>query len=222
MAPAITKLLAAAALLSVPAVARTNLAGCVSTEVPYMTRYVSLLWYDPDTGEICEFLDCGGGRAPPKTTVPGCPLYSGTETVTPSFWEGFTKTVEDGAVSTTEASEAQSTTAATTAKTTGTTTEESSSESAEVTEAPGPVSTSEVSTSASDEVDGGSQRETEQARTTIMTVTNAVDAPGGPASTAAGSVESSTLSTAGAVPTGAAAKGLGLAAGIAAAGLVFV
>ncbi|KXX78809.1 hypothetical protein MMYC01_200955 [Madurella mycetomatis] len=221
MAPAITKLLGAAALLSVPAAARTNLAGCVSTEVPYMTKYVSLLWYDPDTGEICEFLDCGGGRAPPKTTVPGCPLYSGTETVTPSFWEGFTKTAEDEAVSTTDASEVQSTTAATTAKTTGTTIEESS-ESAEVTEAPEPVSTSEVSASASEEVGGGDQRETEQARTTIMTVTNAVDVPGGPASTAAGSVESSTLSTAGAVPTGAVAKGLGLVAGAAAAGLVFV
>ncbi|KAJ5242638.1 Glycoside hydrolase 18 protein [Penicillium citrinum] len=37
-------------------------------------------WFDPDTGEICDPLDCGGGRAPPKTDVPGCPMYTGTET----------------------------------------------------------------------------------------------------------------------------------------------
>lgn len=29
-------------------------------------------WYDPLTGEICDPVDCGGGRAPPKTNVPGC------------------------------------------------------------------------------------------------------------------------------------------------------
>ncbi|OBT43744.1 hypothetical protein VE00_05628 [Pseudogymnoascus sp. WSF 3629] len=29
-------------------------------------------WYDPLTGEVCDLLDCGGGRAPPKTDVPGC------------------------------------------------------------------------------------------------------------------------------------------------------
>ncbi|KAK3901901.1 glycoside hydrolase [Staphylotrichum tortipilum] len=37
-------------------------------------------WYDPNTGEICDPLDCGGGRAPPKTNVPGCPGYMGTLT----------------------------------------------------------------------------------------------------------------------------------------------
>ncbi|KAK5662227.1 hypothetical protein OQA88_8132 [Cercophora sp. LCS_1] len=37
-------------------------------------------YYDPETGELCGGLDCGGGRAPPKTDVPGCPLYSGTST----------------------------------------------------------------------------------------------------------------------------------------------
>lgn len=35
-------------------------------------------WYDPDDGQICDPLDCGGGRAPPKTNVPGCPQYKGT------------------------------------------------------------------------------------------------------------------------------------------------
>ncbi|GKU12392.1 unnamed protein product [Fusarium langsethiae] len=37
-------------------------------------------WFDPDDGMICDPLDCGGGRAPVKTGVPGCANYSGTET----------------------------------------------------------------------------------------------------------------------------------------------
>ncbi|RFU33257.1 hypothetical protein B7463_g3040, partial [Scytalidium lignicola] len=41
-------------------------------------------WFDPLTGEICDPLDCGGGRAPPKTDVPGCPLYKGTATLATS------------------------------------------------------------------------------------------------------------------------------------------
>jgi len=45
--------------------------------------------YVPGTGELCEFLDCGGGRAPPKTTVPGCAQYSGTETYSPSYLAGY-------------------------------------------------------------------------------------------------------------------------------------
>ncbi|KAK4244322.1 hypothetical protein C7999DRAFT_35323 [Corynascus novoguineensis] len=51
-------------------------------------------WYDPDTGEICDPLDCGGGRAPVKTDVPGCAAYEGTLTpeTSPSYmpcWTGF-------------------------------------------------------------------------------------------------------------------------------------
>jgi len=78
------------------AAARTDLSGCVSTEtIAY--GGASLLWYVPGTGEICGFLDCGGGRAPPKTTVPGCLLYSGTSTYSPSYLPGF----KDGAASST-------------------------------------------------------------------------------------------------------------------------
>lgn len=29
-------------------------------------------WYDPLTGEVCDLIDCGGGRAPPKPNAPGC------------------------------------------------------------------------------------------------------------------------------------------------------
>jgi len=36
-------------------------------------------YYDPDTGEICPYRDCGGGRAPVKYDVPGCAAYTGTE-----------------------------------------------------------------------------------------------------------------------------------------------
>ncbi|KAG4220069.1 hypothetical protein PC116_g31452, partial [Phytophthora cactorum] len=77
-----------AALLATQAAARTDLSGCVSSKtIAY--GGASLIWYVPETGEICEFLDCGGGRAPPKTTVPGCGGYEGTATYSPSFLPGF-------------------------------------------------------------------------------------------------------------------------------------
>ncbi|KAI0427664.1 hypothetical protein F5Y09DRAFT_25850 [Xylaria sp. FL1042] len=80
--------LAAAAILAGHAVAKTDIAGCVSSQtVAY--GGASLIWYVPDTGEICAFLDCGGGLAPPKTTVPGCPDYKGTATYSPSYLPGF-------------------------------------------------------------------------------------------------------------------------------------
>jgi len=67
---------------------RTDLSGCISSEtVAY--RGASLLWYVPGIGEVYSFLDCGGGRAPPKTTVAGCPLYSGISTYSPSYLPGF-------------------------------------------------------------------------------------------------------------------------------------
>ena len=47
-------------------------------------------WYDPDTGEVCDPHDCGGGRAPPKTDVPGCGNYKGTDTYSPKFMPSST------------------------------------------------------------------------------------------------------------------------------------
>ena len=75
-------------LAATAALAKTDIGGCVSSAT---VKYggASLIWYVPDTGEICELLDCGGGRAPPKTTVPGCPQYEGTETYSPNFLPGF-------------------------------------------------------------------------------------------------------------------------------------
>lgn len=64
--------------------ARTDLTGCTSTSISSPAG-ASIAWYVPETGEVCDLLDCGGGRAPPKTTVPGCPLYSGTESYSPLY-----------------------------------------------------------------------------------------------------------------------------------------
>ncbi|EFQ25876.1 uncharacterized protein GLRG_01020 [Colletotrichum graminicola M1.001] len=50
----------------------------------YGNTYETVIWYVPDTLEICRGVDCGGGHAPPRK-VPGCPAYSGTDTVTASF-----------------------------------------------------------------------------------------------------------------------------------------
>ncbi|KAG6038444.1 hypothetical protein E4U41_004205 [Claviceps citrina] len=81
--------LTVALYLACSAVARTNLQGCTyydSVVKPsQQAAYAARLWYVPGSGEVCQLLDCGGGRAPPKKTVPGCPLYKGTETYSPSF-----------------------------------------------------------------------------------------------------------------------------------------
>ncbi|KJZ74623.1 hypothetical protein HIM_05973 [Hirsutella minnesotensis 3608] len=79
-----------AASLAAAALARTDLQGCTHSDTVVKptnggTPYASRIWYVPGSGEVCQMLDCGGGRAPPKTTVPGCPLYRGTETYMPSF-----------------------------------------------------------------------------------------------------------------------------------------
>ncbi|WYZ46742.1 hypothetical protein EsH8_IX_000967 [Colletotrichum jinshuiense] len=80
-------ILAATAVL-----AKTDTNGCTSftstvTVNPspgYGNTYETVIWYVPDTLEICQGVDCGGGRAPPRK-VPGCPAYSGTDTITASF-----------------------------------------------------------------------------------------------------------------------------------------
>ncbi|KAJ4269846.1 hypothetical protein NW762_001515 [Fusarium torreyae] len=64
-------------------------------------------WFDPDDGMICDPLDCGGGRAPPKTDVPGCAGYTGTKTRGGvsylSCWKPSTTLVVASAKETTEA-----------------------------------------------------------------------------------------------------------------------
>lgn len=68
--------------------AKTDLAGCTSSDV-VANGGASVLWYVPGSGEICAFLDCGGGTAPPATNVAGCPLYSGSASYIPSYVSGF-------------------------------------------------------------------------------------------------------------------------------------
>ncbi|RGP72135.1 siderophore biosynthesis [Fusarium longipes] len=82
----------AALVYALPIAAKTDIDGCTSftstitvrPEPGYGNTYERVIWYVSDSLEICEGVDCGGGRAPPRK-VPGCPLYEGTETVTPRF-----------------------------------------------------------------------------------------------------------------------------------------
>lgn len=83
-----TNTILAAATFATLALARTDLEGCTRTDVSSPAG-ASYAWYVPGTGELCELLDCGGGRAPPKTTVPGCAAYVGTETYSPSYLAGY-------------------------------------------------------------------------------------------------------------------------------------
>ena len=91
------RLIALTALAATSAVAKTDIAGCTYIDAvatfsgrPDLAPYATRTWYVPDTGEICELLDCGGGRAPPKTDVPGCGNYKGTETYSPRYMPSTT------------------------------------------------------------------------------------------------------------------------------------
>ncbi|KAH6673739.1 putative siderophore biosynthesis enzyme [Halenospora varia] len=74
--------------LAAVAAAKTDLSGCTSSSTKNQWGEASMIYWVPGTGEICAFLDCGGGRAPPKTTVPGCAAYEGTATYSPSYMTG--------------------------------------------------------------------------------------------------------------------------------------
>lgn len=110
------------------ATARTDLEGCVSSEI-VIDYYASYLWYVPDTGEICSFLDCGGGRAPPKTDKPGCGGYTGTATVTPDYIEGWGPNGKQAASTTTVAATTSATAVTATTTSTSSEAEESGSSS---------------------------------------------------------------------------------------------
>ncbi|KAK4176415.1 hypothetical protein QBC36DRAFT_329346 [Triangularia setosa] len=214
--------------LALGVVAKTDIGGCISTEVPYMTRdtlvYRSLLWYLPDTGEICEILDCGGGRAPPKTNVPGCGNYAGTEEYKPRFWTGFnaepttTSVVAPVKPTTTNVNTAGPVVTLTTTKTKEVPVETGAAETGEdgeeVKETKGPVPTTLVTVSSSAPGAGGETRTVEE----VVETTEGPDARD--AEEAAQSTSSSSVSTAGAAPTGAVM--MGVVAGVAAAGLAFV
>ncbi|KAK6223406.1 hypothetical protein LQW54_000524 [Pestalotiopsis sp. IQ-011] len=103
-------------------------------------------WYDPDDGQICDPLDCGGGRAPPKTTDPCCTAaYTGTAVCVdvPSYMPCF------AASSTSTATVVKTATAA--GATTTTTTAAGTAESAAVNGLSGYVEGSTVTTATGSE-----------------------------------------------------------------------
>jgi hypothetical protein len=115
------RIVSTALLVATAALARTDLMGCTyydSVVNPgHGQAYATRVWYVPESGELCELLDCGGGRAPPKTTVPGCGSYEGTETYSPRFLDvkklgGQAPQTTAAAAVTTESSEAPQTTEA--------------------------------------------------------------------------------------------------------------
>jgi len=97
-----TNTILATAAFATVVFARTDLEGCTSTDVSSPAG-ASIAWYVPGTGEVCEILDCGGGRAPPKTTVPGCAAYSGTASYSPSYLAGFQASATSAPSTTAEA-----------------------------------------------------------------------------------------------------------------------
>ncbi|KAL7623555.1 hypothetical protein AAE478_007238 [Parahypoxylon ruwenzoriense] len=205
------------ALLVGRVAAKTDLAGCVSSKTVAFGG-ASLIWYVPDTGEICEFLDCGGGRAPPKTTVPGCGFYSGTATYSPSFLPGFgvaasASSTENYIPASTPASVAASTT---TAAAESIVTEVSSS-TGSITA--GPTATTLETSTASN---SGSSSATSSQGTESSSPSGSTGSPGsasvsGSTSVSGSSSSSSSISIsqgAAAVPTAAVKGVIGMAAGL--------
>ncbi|KAJ4328204.1 hypothetical protein N0V84_001406 [Fusarium piperis] len=230
-----------AALLAVPAMAKTDMEGCTSYDsILYAgnSPYVSKIFYLPDTGEVCEFLDCGGGRAPPKTTVPGCGSYEGTETYSPRFINPKTLggvASETGAAgsdtedATATITEAPSSTGEAGSKTTdGSEEDETTTEDEETTTAE-EASTAE-DTTAEETTAVEQTTTTKDASKTITTVTTQATTPAGSGAASSGSESeaeaaatpaASTVSTGGAVmPTAGALLGSCLMAGAMYAGLL--
>lgn len=227
-----------AALLAVPAIAKTDLSGCTSYDSILFqgnSPYVSKIYYVPDTGEVCEFLDCGGGRAPPKTTVPGCDSYEGTETYSPRFINpktlGEVASETDAAGSETEDSTATITEAPSStkagSKTTGESEEETTTEDEETTTAE-EASTAE-DTTAEETTAVEQTTTTKDTSSTITTITTQGTPAAGSGAASSGSeseseaaaTPASTVSTGGAVmPTAGAFLGSCLMAGAMYAGLL--
>ncbi|KAE8379176.1 hypothetical protein BDV26DRAFT_291491 [Aspergillus bertholletiae] len=184
------------------AAARTDLLGCTKSATVNQWGEASMIWYVPDTGEICDFPDCGGGRAPPKLNQPGCAAYTGTETLTPSYLPGWGP---NGKVApATSAISASATGSGSSATSTGATTSDTKTGSTLITPAP------TLSTAASSAAADSSSRSAKEGSSSSSS------APSG------SSGSSNTTSSAGVQPTGNAASvpGLNVAGVLAFAGAV--
>ncbi|KAL5000538.1 hypothetical protein BDV10DRAFT_183310 [Aspergillus recurvatus] len=69
--------------------ARTTLEGCTFTETVSEGNGYSIVWYVPETGEICDVPVCGGGLDPFDYDNPACPEYTGTSPYEPSYLEEY-------------------------------------------------------------------------------------------------------------------------------------
>ncbi|KAL4747388.1 hypothetical protein BDW72DRAFT_196810 [Aspergillus terricola var. indicus] len=69
--------------------ARTTLEGCTFTETVSERDEYSIVWYAPETGEICDVPVCGGGLDPFDYDNPACPEYTGTAPYKPSYLEDY-------------------------------------------------------------------------------------------------------------------------------------
>ncbi|KAB8258113.1 hypothetical protein BDV32DRAFT_126146 [Aspergillus pseudonomiae] len=192
------------------AAARTDLDGCTKSATVNQWGEASMIWYVPDTGEICDFPDCGGGRAPPKLNQPGCAAYTGTETLTPSYLPGWgpngkvapsTSAVSATATATDSETSATSTGAATTSNTkTGSTL---------ITAAP------TLSTQVSSSAAGSSSRAGGSSRPASSAAGSSSRAGGSSSSASSGAGgSSSTASSVAVKPTGNVASMPGLNAGV--------
>ncbi|KAJ5172861.1 hypothetical protein N7492_005454 [Penicillium capsulatum] len=90
---------------SLVVLARTVLGECGSHSFTHCEDNI-VHWFDPNTGEVCDPLDCGGGRAPPRKDQPGCPLYTGTKVRTTSYLSCWTPSVSASSTSATGSSDA--------------------------------------------------------------------------------------------------------------------
>ncbi|KAL4989112.1 hypothetical protein BDW68DRAFT_176232 [Aspergillus falconensis] len=69
--------------------ARTTLEGCTFAETVSERNEYSIVWYVPETGEICDVPVCGGGLDPFDYDNPACPEYTGTAPYEPSYLEEY-------------------------------------------------------------------------------------------------------------------------------------
>jgi len=169
-------------------------------------------WFDPNTGEICDPLDCGGGRAPPKKDVPGCAAYTGTETRRTeasylSCWTppgGRTTMVGVGGKSTSAEggnSPAATTTAAAEVSSSSSAAGDEGSGSGAVTTTTPTTKAGGVSASASGSASGEAPSTTEPATLTTA-VKSSGSASGSGSGSASGSAAGATTTNAGAVVQG--------------------